>query len=282
MEERCAMYDPLQVTLPVFDGPLDLLLHLVRKQELDINELRLADLTEPYLAYVEQMQELNLDQGGEFLAIAATLIWIKSRSLLPREVLAEDEPDPETLEEMLLLRLQAYQRYKEAAVELADRDLLGRDVFARTPAPDEAGPPPEGPVFEEVSLFSLLEAFRVALERAANVRNLHIIPERTRVEDKVDALLRRMAASQPIFLDELFADAADREEIILIFIAMLELVRLHAVRMSQASVGGPVLCTASERFLTGGEAFRTQLLESLLGELAAAPVEPAEQPTANA
>lgn len=99
-------YDPLQVSLPVFDGPLDLLLHLVRKQELDINELRLAELTEPYLAYVERMQELNLDQGGEFLAIAATLIWIKSRTLLPREAQSDDEPDPDTLEEMLLLRLQ--------------------------------------------------------------------------------------------------------------------------------------------------------------------------------
>jgi segregation and condensation protein A len=259
-------YDPLQVSLPVFDGPLDLLLHLVRKQELDINELRLAELTEPYLAYVERMQELNLDQGGEFLAIAATLIWIKSRTLLPREAQSDDEPDPETLEEMLLLRLQEYQRFKEAAVQLADRDLLGREVFPRTPGPDTEAPAPEGPRFEEVSLFSLLEAFREALERAATVRDLHIIPERARVEDKVDALLRRMSGGQPLFLHDLFADAADREEIILIFIAMLELVRLQAVRISQTAVSAPVFCAPTERFLAGGEDFRARVLASILGQ----------------
>ncbi|HKI97545.1 MAG TPA: segregation/condensation protein A [bacterium] len=268
------MYDPLQVTLPIFDGPLDLLLHLVRKQELDINEVRLADLTEPYLAYVERIQELNLDQGGEFLAIAATLIWIKSRTLLPRETQEEDEPDPETLEEMLLLRLQEYQRFKDAAVQLADRDLLGRDVFARSPESEPEAPPSEGPAIEEVSLFSLLEAFREALERSANVRNLHIIPERSRVEDKVDALLRRMASGSSLFLHDLFADAVDREEIILTFIAMLELVRLQAVRISQAGLNGPVLCTATERLVAGGEEFRARLLAGILGESAEPPDDP--------
>jgi segregation and condensation protein A len=271
------MYDPLQVNLPIFDGPLDLLLHLVRKQELDINELRLADLTEPYLAYVERIQELNLDAGGEFLAIAATLIWIKSRSLLPREAQADDEPDPETLEEMLLLRLQEYQRFKEAALRLTERDLLGREVFARSPGPDPDAPPAEGPVFEEVSLFGLLEAFRQALERAASVRDLHIIPERSRVEDKVDALLRRLAAGAPLFLHDVFADAADREEIILTFIAMLELVRLGAVRLSQAGLGEPILCSPTARLSDGGAEFRARLLASILGK-PAAPAEPAAGP----
>jgi segregation and condensation protein A len=274
-------YDPLQVTLPIFDGPLDLLLHLVRKRELDIHQLRLADLTEPYLEYVERIQELNLDQGGEFLAIAATLVYIKSRSLLPREAQGEDEPDPETLEEMLLLRLQEYQRFKDAAVQLADRDLLGRDVFPRAGETEPGPAAAEEPSFEEVSLFSLLEAFREALERAANVRDLHIIPERSRVEDKVDALLRRLALGVPLFLHDLFADAATREEIILTFIAMLELVRLQAVRISQSAMGGPIVCTATERFRAGGEDFRAQVLQSIFDERRVdGAAEPTAEPTA--
>lgn len=259
-------YDPLQVSLPVFDGPLDLLLQLVRKQQLDISEVRLADLTEPYLEHLERIQELNLDQGGEFLALAATLIWIKSRSLLPREAHDDDEPDPETLEEMLLLRLQAYQQFKDAAVQLADRDLLGRDVFPRNPG-DEAEAPEadDGPVFEEVSLFGLLEAFREALERAASLRELHIIPERSRIEDKVDALLQRMSGSESLFLSDLFADAFERAEIILTFIAVLELVRLKALRIAQSSQGGPILCIPTERLREGGPQFRAELLAGVFG-----------------
>lgn len=260
-------YDPLQVSLPVFDGPLDLLLQLVRKQQLDISEVRLADLTEPYLEHLERIQELNLDQGGEFLALAATLIWIKSRSLLPREALDEDEPDLETLEEMLLLRLQAYQQFKDAAVQLADRDLLGRDVFPRKPGDEDEGPDAEedGPVFEEVSLFGLLEAFREALERAANLRDLHIIPERSRIEDKVDALLRRMSGSESLFLRDLFDDALERVEIILTFIAVLELVRLKALRIAQSTQGGPILCIPTERLRDGGADFRAELLQGVFG-----------------
>src|SRR3974390_2719615 len=110
--------DPLNVTLPYFDGPLGLLLHLVRQHKLDIAEVKLADLTEPYLAYVDKIQELNLDQAGEFLTIEATLVWLKSRRLLPPDQTDPEELDPETVEEMLLQRLQDYQRIKDAAGEL--------------------------------------------------------------------------------------------------------------------------------------------------------------------
>jgi segregation and condensation protein A len=258
-------YDPLQVTLPLFDGPLDLLLHLVRKQELDIRELRLADLTEPYLRYVERMEELNLDQGGEFLSIAATLIWIKSRTLLPRAAQPEDEPDPETLEELLLLRLREYQRFKEAAGQLAGRDLLARDVFPRRPGAEDEGQQPERASFEEVSLFGLLEAFRTALQRAAVVSELHILPERERIEDKVDALLRRLRSGTPLYLEDFFADDAERSEVILTFIALLELVRLKALRVTQVEPGGPIHCRPSEAFLAGGQDFRALVMAGLLG-----------------
>ena len=157
--------DLLQVSLPFFDGPLDLLLQLVRRQQVDINEVRMADLTEPYLSYLERIQELNLDQAGEFLAIAATLVWIKSRSLLPRDENADPELDPDAMAEQLRLQLLELQRVKESARELAARDLLWRDVFPRQGREEDGAAAPEGPVFEEVSLFNLLEAFRRVLER---------------------------------------------------------------------------------------------------------------------
>ncbi len=221
------------------------------------------------------MQALNLDQAGEFLSIAATLVWIKSRSLLPREAQAEDEPDPETLEEMLLLRLQEYQRFKEASLQLAERDLLGRELFARRPAPDPDDPAPEGPQFEDVSLFALLEAFRHALERVRNLSELHIIPERARVEDKVNALLARLAGAGPVFLHDCFAEAEDRGEVILTFIAMLELVRLQALRITQATSGAPILCTPTEALRADDPEFRRTLLVSIHGEAL-----PEEEPTA--
>ena len=143
-------------------------------------------------------------------------------------------------------------------------------------------PQPEEPRFEDVSLFALLEAFRQALERAATVRDLHIIPERTRIEDKVDALLRRMTSGDAVFLHELFADAATREEIVLTFIAMLELVRLGAVRISQAALGAPIFCAPTERLRHGGTEFRERLLASILGqdaEVAQAEATPAGPPS---
>ena len=273
------MYDPLQVQLSLFEGPLDLLLHLVRKQELDINELRLSELTEPYLAYVERMEALDLDQCGEFLAIAATLIWIKSKTLLPKEAQDDDELDPETLEEMLLLSLQELARFKDAAVELTGRDLLGRDVFPRVAPPENGDAPADSePIFDEVSLFALIEAFRTALERAATVRELHIIPERERIEDKVELILDRLELGGPLFMDEFFSDAADRAEVILIFLALLELVRLKAMRISQAGENGAIHCRGSEAFLKNREEFKAMVVKGILGEDAPTPPESGELP----
>ena len=125
------------------------------------------------------------------------------------------------------------------------------------------------------TMIALPDEAREALERAATERDLHIIPERERIEDKVDALLRRMADGDPVFLRVLFADAADRAEIILTFIAILELVRLQALRISQSGAGGDVLCTPTERLTLGGEDFRDMLLASIVGD-AAAPAAPSE------
>lgn len=263
-------FDPLKVTLPYFDGPLDLLLHLVRQHKLDIAEVRLADLTEPYLAYVEKIQELNLDQAGEFLTIAATLVWLKSRSLLPPAEIDADELDPESVEELLLLRLQEYQRIKDAADQLHGRDLLGRDVFAR---PGEADEPASGEhvqVFQEVSLFALLEAFREVLERTQEAPSLTVIPERKKVEDRIDEMVALLASRREVYFHELFLPDATRGEIILSFLSLLELVRLRVLRIGQLGRTGPILCRVAEDFDGTGD-WKTRLIESLLDEEPAPP-----------
>ncbi|HUJ75098.1 MAG TPA: segregation/condensation protein A, partial [bacterium] len=253
-------FDPLQVNLPYFDGPLDLLLHLVRKQQLNINEVRLVDLTEPYLVYLERIQQLNLDQAGEFLTIAATLIWLKSRSLLPPSTQEPDEPDPETVEELLLLRLQDYQRIKDAAAQLERRDLLGRDVFPRPGERDEAPVPTLAQAFEEVSLFSLLEAFRAVLERSQASPGLNVLPERNRIEDKIDEMVASLYSRRELYFEQLFLPDSTRVEVILTFLALLELTRLRALVVVQAQAGGPILCRVTQAFLDRGSDWKQLVL----------------------
>ena len=266
-------FDPLKITLPYFDGPLDLLLHLVRQHKLDIAEVRLADLTEPYLAYVEKIQELNLDQAGEFLTIAATLVWLKSRSLLPPDQTDTDEPDPETVEELLLQRLQDYQRMKDAAVELHARDLLGRDVFGRAGDGEEDGPSvsAQEQLFQEVSLFALLEAFREVLERTQDKPTLNVIPERDRVEDRINEVVALLATRRELYFHELFLADASRAEVILSFLSLLELVRLKVLRIGQLGTAGPILCRVTEDFDHTGD-WKQRLMASLLND--DKPIEP--------
>jgi segregation and condensation protein A len=270
-------FDPLKVTLPYFDGPLDLLLHLVRQHKLDIAEVRLADLTEPYLAYMEKIQELNLDQAGEFLTIAATLVWLKSRSLLPPDQTEPEEPDPETVEELLLLRLQEYQRIKEAADQLHGRDLLGRDVFARSGEGDEESGSEHVQVFQEVSLFALLEAFREVLERTQDTPTLTVVPERERVEDRIDQMVALLASRREVYFHELFLPDATRGEIVLSFLSLLELVRLKVLRIGQVDRAGPILCRVSEGFDVTGD-WKARLMESLLDDRRAPPASQEEGP----
>ena len=158
--------NPLEVKLEVFEGPLDLLLHLIRKKELDIYKVSLASLTSSYLAYLDYMQSINLDFAGEFLEVAATLIWIKSKSLLPKPpVDQEDEEEEEDPEERLRRQLIEYQRYKQAAFMLGQRNLLGRDVFIRPDIDDDEMLDEQDQVYAEVSLYGLMEAFRKVMQR---------------------------------------------------------------------------------------------------------------------
>lgn len=226
------------VKLEIFEGPLDLLLHLIKKNEVSIADIPIATITEQYLSTLELMQGLNLDVAGEFLVMAATLIHIKSRMLLPpgeNEDEEEEEGDPR---EELIRRLLEYQRFKEAAEELERRELLSRDVFVRrSEAPEEA----ETVGFESLSLFDLLSALRHVLERFPEEGIHEVTLETISVREKMSFLLDELRRRGKVIFQSLFETATSRLEVVVTFLAMLELVKIRAIRVWQEERIGPVV-----------------------------------------
>lgn len=227
-----------RVQLEIFEGPLDLLLHLIKKNEVNIADIPIAAITEQYLATLELMQSLNLDVAGEFLVMAATLIHIKSRMLLPPgedEDGEEEEGDPR---EELVRRLLEYQRFKEAAEELEGREILKRDVFVRrSEVPEDlatAG-------FEGLSLFDLISALRQVLERFPDEGIHEVTLERISVREKMSSLLDDLQRRGKVIFQSLFEAAASRFEIIVTFLAMLELAKIRAIRIWQEEREGPIV-----------------------------------------
>jgi segregation and condensation protein A len=231
------------VQLEIFEGPLDLLLHLIKKNEVSITDIPIAAITEQYLATLELMESLNLDIAGEFLVMAATLVHIKSRMLLPvSDADAEDEEEGADPRAELARRLLEYQRFKEAAMELEQRDLLTRDVFTRAATPPE---PPEPPAFRELSVFELLTALRRVLERLPKDIVHEVVLEKITVREKMTLLLERLRASGRIGFESLFTDARTRMEVVVTFLAMLELVKMRAIRIFQETAQGPIIIEAA-------------------------------------
>jgi segregation and condensation protein A len=225
------------VKLPVFEGPLDLLLHLIRQNEVEITDIPLAQIADQYLVYVEMMRELQLDVAAEYLVMAATLALIKSRMLLPPE---GDEEDGEGLDPRaeLVARLLEYQRYKEAAELLGRRRLLGRDVFDARGA--EPGPVPDAEREIEVGLFELLDAFRAVLARADEAEAFHDVDLETEsftVRERVIAIMELIERDGSIEFTQIFERTFEgpptRPLIIASFLAILELARLQALRVYQ-------------------------------------------------
>ena len=227
-----------QVKLEMFEGPLDLLLHLIREHQLNILDIPIAKITEEYLRYLALMQELDLDVAGEFLLMAATLIHIKSKMLLPPEEVAEgegvEEEDPRA---ELVDRLLEYKKFKEAAQTLgvleAEQALLCR---RGAPAIELEV---EGPL--SVSLFELMRAFRDVLRRADVPSPLEITPEELNVGQRIVILLDRLAAESPLEFTSLFAGSTRRAEIIVTFLALLELLRRRLATARQAEPAGPIM-----------------------------------------
>ena len=234
---------PCAVKLDVFEGPLDLLLHLIRENEVDVHDIPIAAIAEQYVQYLSVMRELNLDVAGEYLLMAATLAWIKSRLLLPP---AEGEEEEEGGDPRLALvaRLLEYQRYREAAEKLGQRPILGREVFDASAAGPE--PVPESERELEVDLFQLVKAFKDVLSRARPPAAPHQVEsEPVTVLECMRAVMQRLESSAVVEFDELFVreDGAcpSRSRLVATFLAMLELARLSAVRLyqSRAESGAP-------------------------------------------
>ncbi len=218
-----------KVKLDVFEGPLDLLLYLIKKNEVDIYDIPIAEVTEQYLEYMELMRMLDLNIAGEFLVMAATLIHIKSKMLLPpeeKEILPEEEEDPR---EELVRRLLEYKKFKEVAGVLQDLEGQRKKMFTRAMT-FEAEP---GEKFFEASLFDLITALTKVLKDVPKDVFQEIVRDEFTVEQKVHDLLHMLVARPIIHLSELFKNAKNKSEIIAIFLAVLELIRLKEVIVAQ-------------------------------------------------
>ncbi len=227
-----------QIKLEMFEGPLDLLLHLTREHQIDILDIPIAKITEEYLRYLALMQELDLDVAGEFLLMAATLIHIKSKMLLPPEEGAEGEPvEEEDPRAELVDRLLQYKKFKESAQTLGLLEAEQARLHRR------GGPSidlmVEGPL--AVSLLDLLRAFRDVLRRADVPAPLEITPEELNVGQRIVLLLDRLAAESPLEFSRLFEGSVRRTEIIVTFLALLELLRRRLATARQAELMGPIM-----------------------------------------
>jgi segregation and condensation protein A len=233
------------VRLPVFDGPMDLLLHLIRKNEVDIYDIPIAEITRQYLETLDLMEELNIDLASEFLVMAATLIHIKSKMLLPPP--HEDGTTDETGEDPrneLVARLLEFQRYKEAAQQLHQQEEVRAAIWIR---PEEAmqhktngHAETPGEALVEVDLFELISAFREVLERVRRRVDLVYEREVISIEEMIDRLKKRLSPGSQSFFVDLFEEAYDRATVIVTFLAILELTRLREIRIFQQNLFGPI------------------------------------------
>lgn len=233
--------DAYPVKLEQFEGPFDLLLHLIRKNEVNVYDIPIALITSQYLETIALMQELNLDVAGEFLVMAATLIHLKSKMLLPRpETAAGVDGEEEDPRDALVRRLLEHQRFKAAAGLLHEREQLRSAQWAR---PDERVAALAGDDYEpelEVDLFSLLSAFQAVVERAKLRPKVLLPPEQISLEARIDQLLARLSETEAMGFEDLFADVDHRAGLIVTFLALLEMIRLKLVRVFQSGTFGPI------------------------------------------
>jgi segregation and condensation protein A len=222
--------------LPIYEGPLDLLLHLLKRAELDPHDVTASVITEQYLAWLELLGELNLDVAGEYLVMAATLLLIKSFAMLPHPELADTE-EAEELKRDLVERLLEYQRYREAAEKLHERALLGRDVFT---TPGETAPEDPNSKQFTVTIFDLVEAMGAVLRRIADKTPRGIVLRDIPVAECIPRIMHALEGASRIQFAALFEDASDRSVVIATFMALLELIRRREVRAYQEVRFGPI------------------------------------------
>lgn len=234
-----------KVKFEVFEGPLDLLLHLIKKEEVDIYEVNLTSLANQFIQYLELMRELDLDVAGEFLVMAATLMYLKSKELLPvdQQVTPEGEEDEEDPRWELIRRLVEYKKFKDAAGCLQTLEAAAENTFARLPAK---------PVFDHTetdtrqtaSIFDLLNAVNGILQRFNDREDLRdIFEDRWTVSEKIETILGRIRTTSRLRFTELFSDATSRMEVVVTFLAVLELIRLRQIEVGQSESFGEIEIT---------------------------------------
>jgi segregation and condensation protein A len=241
-QHRSGEFEPCLVSLDVFEGPLDLLLHLIKKHELDIFDIPISFITDRYLDYLASMQELQLDIAAEYLEMAATLAHIKSQMLLPEEPGAHEEageeegPDPR---EELIRRLLEYKKYKEAARELSQRFLLGRHTF--TVGADQ--PEPESRVVSEVTVFDLLDTVQSLIDKAREQgrEGRQLLADRITVAERITQIADMLQARERLSFQSLLSEDYTVFDVVITFLAILEMVRLHMISAAQGESHGEIL-----------------------------------------
>lgn len=226
--------DDYKVQLEIFEGPLDLLLYLIKKDEVDIYDIPIERITSQYMEYLAVMKMLDLTIAGEFIVMAATLMMIKSRMLLPVEERPEMEEEEEEDPRWELVRqLVEYKKFKEAASHLQHREFIQENVFARGLEPVVAAEPETGLDIGDVSIFDLIAAFNEALKRIRVEEFGEIIDDRFTVVDKIEYILETVRSKGKMVFSSLFANMASRHEIVCTFLALLELIRLRQIEAHQ-------------------------------------------------
>src|SRR3989338_7109127 len=213
-----------EVKLEIFEGPLDLLLYLIKKEDMDIRDIRISQITEEYLGFIALIEDLNLEVAGDFLVMASTLLQIKARMLLPREAIgtdAEDGPDPRA---ELMARLLEVQKFKEAAQFLAQKEFKARDIFYRNQIPTFS----VEDLRLEATLFDLLDAFKSVLKEAGDELK-ELLYEEIPLEEKIREIVDLIQAKGAISFNEIFKPGKPRRELVITFLALLELIRLKQV-----------------------------------------------------
>jgi segregation and condensation protein A len=234
-----------KVQFEVFEGPLDLLLYLIKKEEVDIYEINLTKLATQFIEYIDLMRLLDLEVAGEFLVMASTLMYIKSRELLPRdlqpEAAVEDEGEDPRWE--LIRQLVAYKKFKDAAVLLQQREIDQENVYPRLPVRPELGEPETSPR-HEASIFDLLNAVNEVLKRVGQREDLReIFEDKWSVSEKIEMLVKMIADKPALKFSDLFHEATSRSEVVCTFLALLELIRLKQLVCAQSQDFGTIEIT---------------------------------------
>jgi len=235
----------MKIRLDIFEGPFDLLLYLIKKNHLNVYDIPISSVVNQYLQFLDLMKLLDINVASEYLVMAATLINIKSKMLLPREEIPqEEEEDPR---QELVKKLLEYQKFKEVAQHLREREVKRLKYITRS-----AAPPQFKEVYFEASIFDLINAFKTALKEVPREIFFEVVKDEFTVEEKIHDILHLLLDKEKVYLEELFTRARNKLEIVVIFLAILELIRLKEIVTIQEELFGPIIIMRGDLVYAAG------------------------------